>query len=190
MAPKGLTGGEIFIAFVTMEFVSPLSTKSHLLLDNLRLNHSFFDRFRFAGSLSFGAGLLQKDELLTDSLACPVLFQRRFLWGRAWLIRTLVGRRWHAWASGQCCCPRLLRRHLLWWFILDNRCLVLLSFAATTENLCFLVRRLEISQQALRVARLYRCATLELRCPGCLVLLDNWLWTLRKSLHFFFALSS
>ena len=190
MAPKGLTGGKIFIAFVTMEFVSPLTTKSHLLLDNLGLNHSFFDRFRFAGPLSFGAGLLQKDELFTDSLACPVLFQRRFLWRWAWLIRTLVGRRWHAWASGQCRCPRLLRRHLLWWFILDNRCLVLLSFAATTENLCFLIRRLEISQQALRVARLYRCATFEFGCPGCLVLLDNWLWTLRQSLHFFFALSS
>ena len=91
MAPKGLTGGEIFVAFVTVEFVSPLITESHLLLDNLRLNHSFFDRFRFAGLLSFGADLLQKDELLTDSLACPVLFQRRFLWGWAWLIRTCVG---------------------------------------------------------------------------------------------------
>ena len=74
MAPKGLAGGEIFIAFVTVEFVSPLPTESHLLLDNLRLNSSFFDRFRFTGPLSFGADLLQKDELFTDSLACPVLF--------------------------------------------------------------------------------------------------------------------
>ena len=91
MAPKGLASGEIFIAFVTVEFVSSLPTESHLLLDNLRLNSSFFDRFRFTGPLSFGADLLQKDELLADSLACPVLFQGRFLWGRAWLIRTLVG---------------------------------------------------------------------------------------------------